>query len=482
MADITKYAPIGVGGGNLISDLKSHFSLFRTKRTVAYGFVFVFIAFTIFLAFSPTPNSSSPWFTNIFAASSSDGSSSSSSSVFSDDSYRSHFSSFFSYFYAHSSSPTDNVRSQNLTIEPSNLNIESPLLQNQTQNKDKIDTVEVLKPSNSSVLPPTNRSADNRTPPKSSSESNKVSSNFKNPIQIEDLHDKVEDLKQNQIRNKDSDGKVGVLKQNQTHTEELHDKVEVSKTNQSTIGDTKSPVPAKQAVNVSPNSASGNNDKGIAAKEWETEDKNGTKKETLRLDIIERSADHYKNADIIVFNTGHWWTHEKTSKGEDYYQEGSHVYKELDVLEAFRKALTTWGRWVDAHVNPKKTLVFFRGYSASHFSGGQWNSGGQCDHESEPIKNETYLTPYPEKMTVLENVLKGMKTQVTYLNVTKMTDYRKDGHPSMYRKQILSDEERKSPLSFQDCSHWCLPGVPDAWNEILYAELLVNQKQHKKMH
>ncbi|KAL2501576.1 protein trichome birefringence-like [Forsythia ovata] len=530
MADITKYAPIGVGGGNLISDLKSHFSLFRTKRTVAYGFVFVFIAFTIFLAFSPTPNSSSPWFTNIFAASSSDGSSSSSSSIFSDDSYRSHFSSFFSYFYAHSSSPTDNVRSQNLTIEPSNLNIESPLLQNQTQNKEKIDTVEVLKPSNSSVLPPTNRSADNRTPPKSSSESNKVSSNFKNPIQIEDLHDKVEDLKQNQIRNKDSDGKVGVLKQNQTQTEELHDKVEVSKTNQSTIGDTKSPVPAKQAmnissnsasgvlkqnqtqteelhdkvevsktnqstigdtkspvpakraVNVSPNSASGNNDKGIAAKEWETEDKNGTKKETLRLDIIERSAGHYKNADIIVFNTGHWWTHEKTSKGEDYYQEGSHVYKELDVLEAFRKALTTWGRWVDAHVNPKKTLVFFRGYSASHFSGGQWNSGGQCDHESEPIKNETYLTPYPEKMTVLENVLKGMKTQVTYLNVTKMTDYRKDGHPSMYRKQILSDEERKSPLSFQDCSHWCLPGVPDAWNEILYAELLVNQKQHKKMH
>ncbi|KAL2480501.1 Protein trichome birefringence [Abeliophyllum distichum] len=640
MADITKYAPIGVGGGNLISDLKSHFSLFRTKRTVAiaYGFVFIFIAFTIFLAFSPTPNSSSPWFTSIFSATSSDGSSSSSSSIFSDDSYRSHFSSFFSYFYAHSSSPTDNVRSQNLTIEPSNLNIESPVLQNQTQNKEKIDTVEVLKPSNISVLPPTNRSTDNRTPPKSSSESNKGSSNFKNQVQIEDLHDKVKDLKQNQIRNKDSDGKVGVLKQNQTQTEELHDKVEVSKTNQSTIGVTKSPVPAKQAVTISPNSASGNEDKGIAEKgliknltssnkhddlikslkncdffdgnwvrdnsyplynpgscslideqfncflngrpdsdyhrmkwkpkgctlprlngshmlemlrgkrlvfvgdslnrnmwesllcilrnsvkdqskvyeqqgrhhfrteasysfifedykctveffvtpflvqEWETEDKNGTKKETLRLDIVERSADHYKNADILVFNTGHWWTHEKTSKGEDYYQEGSHVYKELNVLEAFRKALTTWGRWVDVHVNPKKTLVFFRGYSASHFSGGQWNSGGQCDHESEPIKNETYLTPYPEKMTVLENVLKGMKTQVTYLNVTKMTDYRKDGHPSMYRKQFLSDEERKSPLSFQDCSHWCLPGVPDAWNEIMYAELLVNQKQHKKMH
>lgn len=115
-------------------------------------------------------------------------------------------------------------------------------------------------------------------------------------------------------------------------------------------------------------------------------------------------------------------------------------------------------------------------------SGGQWNSGGQCDHETEPIKNETYLTPYPPKMAVLERVLKGMKIHATYLNVTRMTDYRKDGHPSIYRKQHLSDEERRLPLLFQDCSHWCLPGVPDAWNEILYAELLVklNQRQQHK--
>ncbi|KAI3801403.1 hypothetical protein L1987_29508 [Smallanthus sonchifolius] len=209
--------------------------------------------------------------------------------------------------------------------------------------------------------------------------------------------------------------------------------------------------------------------------EWETRDKNGTKKETLRLDLVSSSADQYKTADIVVFNTGHWWTHDKTAKGQDYYQEGSHVYHELNVLEAFRKAMTTWGMWVDANINPTKTSVFFRGYSASHFSGGQWNSGGACDHETEPIKNTTYLTPYLDKMVVLEKVLKGMKTSVSYLNVTRLTDFRKDGHPSIYRKQHYTEEEIKSPLHFQDCSHWCLPGVPDAWNEILFAQLLVKQ-------
>ncbi|XP_050228640.1 protein trichome birefringence [Mercurialis annua] len=210
--------------------------------------------------------------------------------------------------------------------------------------------------------------------------------------------------------------------------------------------------------------------------EWEMPDKDGTKKETLRLDLVGRSSDQYKNADIIVFNTGHWWTHEKTAKGKDYYQEGSHVYNDLNVLEAFRKALTTWARWVDANINPMKSQVFFRGYSASHFSGGQWNSGGACDNEVEPIKNATYLQEYPSKMLVLEKVLRGMKNHVTYLNVTQMTDYRKDGHPSIYRKPNV-----KSPLLYQDCSHWCLPGVPDAWNEILYAELLLNEYQKRQV-
>ncbi|KAL5208910.1 hypothetical protein ABZP36_033345 [Zizania latifolia] len=213
--------------------------------------------------------------------------------------------------------------------------------------------------------------------------------------------------------------------------------------------------------------------------EWEVPVTKGKTKETLRLDMISRSFPRYKDADIIIFNTGHWWTHEKTSLGKDYYQEGNRVYSELNVDDAFQRALNTWAKWVDSSVDPKRTTVFFRGYSASHFSGGQWNSGGSCDRETEPITNEKYLTPYPQKMSILEEVLRGMKTPVVYLNITRMTDYRKEAHPSVYRKQKLTEEERKSPEIYQDCSHWCLPGVPDSWNELLYAQILV--KQHHQM-
>ncbi|XP_062016618.1 protein trichome birefringence-like 4 [Rosa rugosa] len=215
--------------------------------------------------------------------------------------------------------------------------------------------------------------------------------------------------------------------------------------------------------------------------EWEGKDKNGSKKETLRLDLMESSADKYKDADILIFNTGHWWTHEKTSNGLGYYQEGSHVYDELNGEEAYRRALTTWGRWVDTKVDPKKTAVFFRGYSPSHFRGGAWNSGGQCHGETKPTTETEYGGEYyPSQVKILDSVMKKMMTPIFYLNITAMTDFRKDAHPSVYRMPNLTAEERKE-TSIQDCSHWCLPGVPETWNELVYAQLLRrNMKQQKK--
>lgn len=52
---------------------------------------------------------------------------------------------------------------------------------------------------------------------------------------------------------------------------------------------------------------------------------------------------------------------------KDYYQEGNQVYSELNVHDAYRRALNTWAKWVDNNINPKKTTLLFRGYSASHF-------------------------------------------------------------------------------------------------------------------
>ncbi|CAF1920751.1 unnamed protein product [Brassica napus] len=202
----------------------------------------------------------------------------------------------------------------------------------------------------------------------------------------------------------------------------------------------------------------------------------GKRKETLRLDVIQEPITKiYRNADIVVFNTGHWWTHQKTNEGKDYFQEGDRVYEKLEVKEAYTKALRTWADWVDSNINSTRTRVFFVGYSSSHFRKGAWNAGGQCDGETRPIENETYTGGYPWMMKVVESVISDMKTPVFYMNITKMTWYRTDGHPSVYRQPV--EVRGSSPASgmFQDCSHWCLPGVPDSWNQLLYATLLVSR-------
>jgi hypothetical protein len=38
-------------------------------------------------------------------------------------------------------------------------------------------------------------------------------------------------------------------------------------------------------------------------------------RETLRLDMIQASKSQYYDADIIIFNTGYWWNHDKTKNG-----------------------------------------------------------------------------------------------------------------------------------------------------------------------
>ncbi|XP_076892650.1 protein trichome birefringence-like 5 [Bidens hawaiensis] len=195
----------------------------------------------------------------------------------------------------------------------------------------------------------------------------------------------------------------------------------------------------------------------------------GNSNPTLSIDVIDKSARRWKRADILVFNTGHWWVHGKTSRGKNYFREGDYIYPKFDAVEAFRRALKTWGKWIDKNMDKDK-LVFYRGYSSAHFRGGEWDSGGTCHGETEPIKSGRIIETYPPKMQIIEEVIKEMRFPVVLLNVTRLTNFRKDGHPSVYGKNVTG--LKKVSTKREDCSHWCLPGVPDAWNELIYATLV----------
>ncbi|GKV19545.1 hypothetical protein SLEP1_g29787 [Rubroshorea leprosula] len=147
---------------------------------------------------------------------------------------------------------------------------------------------------------------------------------------------------------------------------------------------------------------------------------------------------------------------------------------EMKVEQAYRKSIETVMRWIHNEVNVSKTQVFFRTFAPVHFRGGDWKSGGSCHLETLPglrtslVSSQTWglVKVVGDVLATYSNT--SLSTGLDILNVTQMTALRKDGHSSLY----YLGPKSPAPLHRQDCSHWCLPGVPDAWNELLYALFL----------
>ncbi|PWA47572.1 PMR5 N-terminal domain, PC-Esterase [Artemisia annua] len=181
----------------------------------------------------------------------------------------------------------------------------------------------------------------------------------------------------------------------------------------------------------------------------------------LRLDSISRGS-KWKEADILIFNSYHWWLHGGPLKTWDYYRVGERLYRDMPLMDAYKIAMTTWARWVDSNINHEKTRVFFQGISAAHYEGKDWGapSAGNCNGQTEPIPGSNYPGTRYTAEQVVTDVIAKMKNPAYLLDITLLTQLRKDGHPSKYAGGAL------------DCSHWCLAGVPDTWNQILYTILL----------
>ncbi|PAN29415.1 hypothetical protein PAHAL_5G224300 [Panicum hallii] len=182
----------------------------------------------------------------------------------------------------------------------------------------------------------------------------------------------------------------------------------------------------------------------------------------LKLDSI-TAGGAWLGADVLVFNTWHWWTHTGRDQPWDYVQDGGQMMKDMDRLTAFSKGMSTWARWVDTNVDTSRTKVYFQGISPTHYNGAEWGEGSRnCAQQTQPVAGSAYPAgPVPAQAAV-RAALGGMSKPVYLLDVTLLSQLRRDGHPSAYSGGHPGN----------DCSHWCLAGVPDTWNQVLYASLL----------
>ncbi|XP_013643606.1 protein trichome birefringence-like 45 [Brassica napus] len=206
-------------------------------------------------------------------------------------------------------------------------------------------------------------------------------------------------------------------------------------------------------------------------------------KTTLKLDEISVDASAaWRTANVLLFNTGHWWSHTGSLRGWEQMKIGGRYYGDMDRLVAMRKGLTTWSNWVLRYTNSPLTRVFFFSVSPTHYNPNEWTSGATastitqggktCYGQTKPFSGTSYPTSsYVDQKKVIDQVVKEMKSHVSLMDISMLSALRIDGHPSIYSGD-LNPSLKKNPDRSSDCSHWCLPGLPDTWNQLFYAALL----------
>ncbi|CAN8269469.1 unnamed protein product [Cochlearia groenlandica] len=199
----------------------------------------------------------------------------------------------------------------------------------------------------------------------------------------------------------------------------------------------------------------------------------------VRKDSINKHGRHWRGSDIVVFNTYLWWrTGSKMKILEGSFKDENKRIVEMESEDAYRMALKTMVKWVKKNMNPSKTRVFFATMSPTHYKSEDWGDekGKKCYNQTTPIQDLDHWPSDCSKtlMKVIgEELDRNKDFPVTVLNITQLSGYRKDAHTSIYKKQWspLTKEQLANPVSYSDCIHWCLPGLQDTWNELLFAKL-----------
>jgi hypothetical protein len=152
----------------------------------------------------------------------------------------------------------------------------------------------------------------------------------------------------------------------------------------------------------------------------------------------------------IIISTGTWCTaHSK--------QESAAV-RSMFAMAAYA-TVHLIGNYMKKH--RLHSHLIFRFVAMRHFEGGEWwQEEGKCMRETpaHALPADTFVSPHEP----------SFMNSVWYEALARVAD---GFEWSILRADLPSLSRADAHLSERDCTHWCLPGVPDVWNELLLSHI-----------
>ncbi|KAK8716349.1 hypothetical protein V6N13_043662 [Hibiscus sabdariffa] len=171
------------------------------------------------------------------------------------------------------------------------------------------------------------------------------------------------------------------------------------------------------------------------------------------------NAMHLDQINVLV-NTAHHWIKQMVNMDKEVmYVSGVPVQdrnlKNIENAKIFK--VNNIVKWLDSKLASNPNIqVFFRTTSPRHFFKGDWNTGGSCDN-TIPMTEGSEVLQEESTDKVVAGAVEGTGVKIFY--ITALSDLRDEAHILHYGKKAIG------------CLHWCLPGVPDAWNKLLDQQL-----------
>eukprot|EP00270_Netrium_digitus_P021117 TRINITY_DN8901_c0_g1_i2.p1 TRINITY_DN8901_c0_g1~~TRINITY_DN8901_c0_g1_i2.p1 ORF type:complete len:179 (-),score=28.61 TRINITY_DN8901_c0_g1_i2:93-608(-) len=170
--------------------------------------------------------------------------------------------------------------------------------------------------------------------------------------------------------------------------------------------------------------------------------------------------------------SGHWYL---GRQGDTLVRSTTYIHNNQVLKVNGHVAYALALKNVETYVKQRKYkgIPMWLTYSPSHYQGGPIPT---CPQQT-PISLSSGLSAYQDYPTSMDfrrsEVTALHSTRFRLIDITMLSQYRPDGHVQTFYGGVQNSK------TTWDCTHWCLPGVPDVWTDVLQHVLRTQLHKHK---